>query len=59
MSLGTYLEQEIRYIKWFSNRQGVSLEEGCRLWVQQGLAELYAEKFRTPDGFADRLVDPN
>lgn len=46
MSFNEYMQKEIEYIEWFSRHHGIPVEEGCQLWVKQGLAQLFAEKYR-------------
>ncbi len=46
MPFEEYITKEVRYIEWFSLHHHISIDEACRRWVQQGLAELYAKKYR-------------
>lgn len=46
MSFYEYLKKEIEYIQWFSRHHGISIEDACNQWVKQGLAELFAQKYR-------------
>jgi len=46
MSFDEYMKKEIAYIEWFSRYRKISINEACSLWVEQGLAELFAHKYR-------------
>jgi len=46
MSFDEYMQKEITYIEWFSRYRKLPIEEACKLWVDQGLAELFAQKYR-------------
>jgi hypothetical protein len=45
VSYKEYLDKEIYYIKWFQRYHKISIEDACQRWVNQGLAELYSEKY--------------
>ena len=45
-SFKEYLSREIDYIKWVSKRYNISHNEAAKQWVDSGMAELYADKYR-------------
>jgi len=42
-----YITKEVTYIKWFSKFHKISIDEAAERWISQGLAELYAKKYRS------------
>jgi len=46
MSFDEYLRKEITYIEWFSRYRRLPIDQACEAWVEQGLAELFARKYR-------------
>ncbi len=47
MSFHEYLQKEIAYIEWYSRFRKIPIEQACNMWVEQGLAELFARKYRS------------
>ncbi len=46
MNLKEYIAMQTKYITWWSHHFHTSLDRAVFQWVEQGLAEKFADKYR-------------